>query len=32
MKDLQTELLHLRIEKSMLTREIGRLREIQEKA
>lgn len=27
MKDLQTELLHLRIEKSILTREISRLRE-----
>jgi hypothetical protein len=32
MKDLQTELLHLRIEKSMLTWEISRLREIQNKA
>lgn len=31
MRDLQTELLHLRIEKSRLTREISRLREIQER-
>ncbi|RAV02667.1 hypothetical protein [Paenibacillus sp. YN15] len=28
MKDLQTELLHLRIEKNILSREISRLREM----
>ncbi len=28
-KDLQTELLHLRIEKSLLTRKISRMRELQ---